>query len=155
MGRILVIDDEPGICSVLKDILEDENHQVFTAGDGYEGLALLQQEWIDLVLLDVWLPRMGGIDVLKEIKETYPEIEVIIISGHANIDIAVKAVKLGAFDFLEKPLSLDKMLTLVKNALTVENLKKENKQLKNSLFMEDDMIGSSNQMQKIFDVTSG
>ncbi len=149
MGRILVIDDEPGICSVLKDILEDENHQVFTAGDGYEGLALLQQERIDLVLLDVWLPRMGGIDVLKEIKETYPEIEVIIISGHANIDIAVKAVKLGAFDFLEKPLSLDKMLTLVKNALTVENLKKENKKLKNSLFMEDDMIGSSSQMQKI------
>ena len=149
MGRILVIDDEPGICSVLKDILEDEHHQVLTAGDGYEGLALLQQERTDLVLLDVWLPRMGGIDVLKEIKETYPEIEVIIISGHANIDIAVKAVKLGAFDFLEKPLSLEKMLTLVKNALTVENLKKENKQLKNSLFMEDDMIGSSNQMHKI------
>ena len=149
MGRILVIDDEPGICSVLKDILEDENHTVYSAGDGYEGLAILNSESIDVVILDVWLPKMGGIDVLQEIKKTHPDIEVIIISGHANIDIAVKAVKLGAFDFLEKPLSLDKVLTLVSNALAIETLKKENKELKNSLFIEDEMIGSSPQLMKV------
>ncbi len=100
MSTILIIDDEPGVRSVLKDILEDEKYQVFTAGDGYSGLALMEKETIDLVILDVWMPNMGGVDVLKKIKETYPLVEVIMISGHANIDLAVKAVKLGAFDFL-------------------------------------------------------
>jgi len=149
MANILVIDDEPGICSVLQDILEDEEYSVFTAGDGYEGLAILQKEDIDCVILDVWLPKMGGIEVLQTIKKEYPLIEVIIISGHANIDIAVKAVKEGAFDFLEKPLSLDKVLNLVKNALQLETLKKENTALKTSLFIEDEMIGSSSQMEKV------
>src|SRR6056297_4179716 len=103
MSSVLVIDDEPGIRSVLKDILEDEKHVTFTAEDGFEGLSILHDQEIDLVLLDIWLPNMGGIDVLKEIKKTYPDTEVIVISGHANIDIAVRAVKMGAFDFVEKP----------------------------------------------------
>ncbi len=150
MSRILIIDDEPGIRTVLSDIIKDENHQVVTAGDGFEGLTILKEEIIDLVILDVWLPNMGGIDVLKEIKKEYPDIEVIMISGHANIDIAVKAVKLGAYDFLEKPLSLDKIVNLIKNALKLEELKKENAHLKNSIFMEDRMIGSSEQMKKIW-----
>ncbi|RLD29839.1 MAG: sigma-54-dependent Fis family transcriptional regulator, partial [Bacteroidetes bacterium] len=118
--------------------------------DGFEGLAILKKETVDLVILDVWLPNMGGIDVLKEIKKEYPNIEVIMISGHANIDIAVKAVKLGAFDFLEKPLSLDKIINLIKNALKMEELKRENLNLKNSIFMEDKMIGSSEQMKAIW-----
>ncbi len=150
MSKILIIDDEPGIRTVLSDIIKDENHQVLTGGDGFEGLAILKEESIDLVILDVWLPNMGGIDVLKEIKKEYPNIEVIMISGHANIDIAVKAVKLGAFDFLEKPLSLDKIINLIKNALKLEELKKENTNLKNSMFMEDRMIGSSEQMKAIW-----
>lgn len=108
MSTILVIDDEPGIRTVLTDILEDEKYTVITAGDGFEGLSILKDNNIDLVILDIWLPNMGGIDVLKEIKAEYSDLEVIIISGHANIDLAVKAVKLGAFDFLEKPLSLEK-----------------------------------------------
>ncbi len=149
MSRILVIDDEPGIRSVLQEILEDERYTVVTAEDGIDGLRSLEEENVDLVILDVWLPNMGGIDVLKEIKEKYPEIEVIIISGHGSIDMAVKAVKLGAFDFLEKPLSLDKVITLVKNALTMENLKRENRALKESLFVEDEMIGVSPAMKKI------
>ena len=149
MSKILIIDDEPGIRTVLSDIIKDENHQVFTGGDGFEGLAVLKEESIDLVILDVWLPNMGGIDVLKEIKKEYPDIEVIMISGHANIDIAVKAVKLGAYDFLEKPLSLDKIINLITNALKLEKLKKENALLKNTILMEDTMIGSSGPMQAI------
>ena len=92
---------------------------------------------------------MGGIEVLEKLKQDYPNIEVVIISGHANIDIAVKAVKMGAFDFLEKPLSLERTITVVRNALALEDLRKENINLKKSLFMEDKMIGSSSQMQKI------
>lgn len=149
MSRVLIIDDEPGIRNVLKDILEDENYTVFTAEEGLSGLSLVEKESIDLVILDIWLPNMGGIDVLREIKQSHPEVEVIVISGHANIDMAVKAVKLGAFDFLEKPLSMDKVITLVKNALAMEDLKKENRQLKYSLFMEDPLIGSSPAMKKI------
>jgi two-component system, NtrC family, nitrogen regulation response regulator NtrX len=152
MGKVLVIDDEPGIRSVLSDILEDEKHRVFAAADGFEGLALMKQEAIEVVILDVWLPNMGGIDVLKELKRDYSEVEVIIISGHANIDLAVRAVKLGAFDFLEKPLSLEKVTTLVRNALTVEDLKRENKTLKSSLFMEDELIGESSGMREIKDL---
>ncbi len=149
MSKILIIDDEPGIRTVLTDILEDENYQVFSAVDGFEGLALLKQEAVDVIILDVWLPNMGGIDVLKEIKKEYPEIEVILISGHANIDIAVKAVKLGAFDFLEKPLSLEKVTTLIRNAIEMESLRKENRNLRSSLFMDDEMIGKSPGMMKI------
>ncbi len=149
MSSILVIDDEPGIRTVLTDILEDEDYTVFTAGDGFEGLNIIRNRSVDLVILDVWLPNMGGIDVLKQIKEEFPEIEVILISGHANIDIAVKAVKLGAFDFLEKPLSLDKVITLTRNALKIEELKRENRSLKDSLFIEDEMIGNSPGMQEI------
>ena len=152
MSTILIIDDEPGIRTVLSDIIRDENHQVLIAGDGFEGLSTLKEQSVDLVILDVWLPNMGGIDVLKEIKKEYPNIEVIMISGHANIDIAVKAVKLGAFDFLEKPLSLDKIINLIKNALKLEELKKENANLKNLMFMEDRMIGSSKQINDIWTI---
>ncbi len=149
MANILVIDDEPGIRNVLRDIFEDESYSVFDAGDGNTGLDILKSEVIHLVVLDVWLPNIGGIDVLKIIKEEYPEVEVIIISGHANIDLAVKAVKLGAFDFLEKPLSLDKILTLARNAVAMNALKTENKQLKTSFLSDEKMIGESDQILKI------
>lgn len=149
MSKILIIDDEPGIRTVLSDILEDEKYKVITAADGIEGLAILKNESIDLVILDIWLPNMGGIDVLQEIKNDFSETEVVMISGHANIDIAVKAVKLGAFDFIEKPLSLDKLLNIVRNALKLDLLRKENRNLKSSLFMEDQMIGNCNSMQEI------
>jgi two-component system nitrogen regulation response regulator NtrX len=149
MPSILIIDDEQGIRMVLKDVLEDEGYDVILAEDGYQGLSRLQSHPVDLVILDVWLPNMGGIDVLKKLKEDYADIEVVIISGHANIDIAVKAVKIGAFDFLEKPLSLERVITVVRNALALEDLRKENRTLKNSIFIEDQMIGSSSAMKKI------
>ena len=151
MSTILIIDDEPGIRTVLTDILEDEDYHVISAVDGLEGLDLLRNNEIDLVVLDVWLPHKGGIDVLREIKQDYPDLEVIVISGHANIDMAVKAVKTGAFDFLEKPLSLDKVITLVNNAIRIRSLKKENQELRSSLLQEDEMIGNSPPMQSVWE----
>jgi two-component system nitrogen regulation response regulator NtrX len=149
MNTILIIDDEPGIRSVLKDVLEDEQYNVICAEDGIQGMSLMESKPVDLVILDVWLPNMGGIDVLKKIKQDYPDIEVIMISGHANINLAVKAVKMGAFDFLEKPLSLEKTITVVRNALKMEDLIMENRDLKNSLFMEDEIIGTSQAIEKV------
>ena len=149
MSSILVIDDEQSICDVLSGILEDEGYDVSVALDGIEGCHKLAEKDFDLVFLDVWLPKKGGMEVLEEIKEKYPNIEVIIISGHGNIDLAVKEVKLGAFDFLEKPLSLDKIVTVVRNALTIEDLKKENKQLKDTIFLDDEMIGSGDAMMRV------
>ncbi len=149
MDSVLIIDDEPGIRTVLKDVLQDEGYSVLTAEDGLDGLSQLAAHPVDLVFLDVWLPSMGGIDVLKRIREEFSDVEVIMISGHANINLAVQAVKIGAFDFLEKPLSLDKTITVVRNALQLEVLKKENRVLKNSLFIEDRMIGGSPPMLKV------
>jgi two-component system nitrogen regulation response regulator NtrX len=149
MSRVLIIDDEPSIREILTEILKDEGYDVLDAEDGIKGLALCKTEVIDLILLDVWLPNMGGIDVLAELKKEYPEIEVVVISGHANIDMAVKAVKLGAFDFLEKPLSLEKVTTIIRNALQLRDLKTENKQLKNSITQNDRMIGETPQMEAL------
>jgi two-component system, NtrC family, nitrogen regulation response regulator NtrX len=152
MSTILVVDDEPGIRSTIRDILEDERYKVLVAEDGLRALDLMGQNPIELVILDVWLPRMGGMDVLAEIRKTYPDIEVIVISGHANIDIAVRAVKEGAFDFLEKPLSLDKLLTVVRNALNVAVLRNENRSLKSGLPIDDEIVGTSKAMDKIREI---
>ena len=149
MSRVLIIDDEPGIREVLSQILEDEGHHVRAAEDGYQGLALLADQAIDVVLLDVRLPNMGGIDVLAAIREKHPDTETIMISGHANIDLAVHAVKMGAFDFLEKPLDLHKTATAVANAAKVRVLRSENRALRESLFVEDRMIGSSAPIQRV------
>jgi two-component system nitrogen regulation response regulator NtrX len=149
MSTILIIDDEPGIRTVLRDILEDEDYSVLDAEDGIQGLTELAANQVDLVFLDVWLPNMGGMDVLKKVREQYPDIEVIMISGHANISLAVQATKMGAFDFLEKPLSLDRTMTVVRNALALEDLRKENRSLKKSIFIDDRMIGSSPAMMTV------
>ncbi len=149
MSRILVVDDEEGIRQVLQDVLGDEGHQVVAVEDGFQALEILEKEAVDLVILDVWLPNMGGIDVLKRVRKGWPDIEVVVISGHANINMAVQAVKIGAFDFLEKPLSLEKTITVVENALKLEELKRENRSLKDSIFFEDEMIGSGEGMSKV------
>jgi two-component system nitrogen regulation response regulator NtrX len=149
LSTILVVDDEQGIREVLQDVLADEGHRVITVEDGFRALEVLQEGAVDLVVLDVWLPNMGGIDVLKRIRDGWPEIEVVVISGHANINMAVQAVKIGAFDFLEKPLSLEKTITVVENALKMEELKRENRSLKQSILFEDEMIGSGEGMEKV------
>ena len=149
MTRILVVDDEAGIREILQEILEDESYEVFTAEDGLEALSTLKTEPVDLVILDVWLPGKGGIEVLQEIKESYVDMPVIVISGHGSIDVAVKAVKMGAFDFLEKPLSLEKVVTLVRNALELQKLRQENRQLRDSLQPRQQMIGRSPHLETI------
>jgi len=154
VNQILIIDDEDGIRNVLADILTDEHYQVHKASNGQEGLRLLAAELIDLVYLDVWMPGMGGLEVLKAIRDTYSEIPVIMISGHASIEMAVKAVRQGAWDFIEKPLSIDKTLSLTKNALNLIELKRENRALKNALASEDQMIGSSPTMKRVLELIS-
>jgi two-component system, NtrC family, nitrogen regulation response regulator NtrX len=150
MNDILVIDDEPGIRSALGSILEDEHYRVHAAGDAVEGLALLESRPVDLVFLDVWMPRMGGLEALERIRSGWPELEVVVISGHANVDMAVRAVKLGAFDFLEKPLSLDKVLTVTRNALAMRKLRAENAGLKQgTTSIEEELLGESAAMDRV------
>lgn len=113
----MVVDDEESIRQSLSDVLKDEGFDVILAGDGREALKMLASNSPDLVILDIWMPVMDGTEVLKEIKKTRPELEVIMISGHGNIEAAVKAIKLGAYDYIEKPLSLEGVLLTVKRAL--------------------------------------
>ena len=144
MSSILIIDDEPGIRATLASILEDEKYKVFTAEDAVSGMETLNREIIDIVFLDVLLPKLGGIEALEKIKTEWPAVEIVMISGHANIDMAVRAVKLGAFDFMEKPLSLEKILTICKNAITIRKLREENKKLKKAGgFVNEELIGTS------------
>ncbi len=117
MANILVCDDEPNIVKVIGDILKDEGHTVFESMSGSEGLNICKEKAIDVAILDIWMPVLSGIDVLLKIKELKPEIEIIMISGHGNIDMAVKCMKSGAFDFIEKPLSLKKIISTVNRAL--------------------------------------
>lgn len=149
MGAILVIDDEPGIRATVKDILEDEGYRTLTAEDGPMGLDILRRESVEVVILDVWLPRMGGIDVLKAIKSDHPAIETIVVSGHASIDMAVNAVKLGAFDFIEKPLSIERLITAVRNARSLSDLRLENARLKRTTVEQDNLMGSSVRMSEV------
>jgi two-component system nitrogen regulation response regulator NtrX len=146
----LIIDDEPGIRRTLASILEDEHYKVFAAEDAFAGLRILEEESaVGLVFLDVLLPRMGGLDALERIRRDWPQAEVAMISGHANVDMAVRAVKLGAFDFLEKPLALDKVLTVCRNALTVQKLKEENRSLKKTLHPREEILGVSPEIGKL------
>jgi len=152
MAVILVIDDEPGIRSTVRDILEDEGHRVVVAEDAVVGLELMEEERPDLVVLDVWLPRMGGLDALAEMRARRPELEVLVVSGHGTIDMAVRALKLGAFDFIEKPLSMDRLLTAVRNALEMGSLKQENRDLKRAAAIAADaekLVGSSPAIEEV------
>ena len=115
--RILVVDDEKNIVSSLYGILSDEGYDVSSAEDGLEALERIQNDPPDLVLLDIWIPGMDGIEVLRTIKTYQKELPVLIMSGHASIDTAVRATKLGAIDFIEKPFSLDQITQAVANGL--------------------------------------
>jgi len=151
MATILVIDDEPGIRQALASILEDEKYRVFTAEDAVAGMELLAGEEIDMILLDVLLPRLGGLEALERIRLKRPDLEVVMISGHANIDMAVRAVKGGAFDFLEKPLSLDKVLTVCRNALDIRSLREENRRLRKNDCARSEIIGRSDGINRVLE----
>ena len=122
---ILIIDDEESIIQSLTGILNDEGFDVISATSGKAGMEKIEETMPDIVLLDIWMPDMDGLDTLVEIKEEYPHLQVIMISGHGTIETAVKATKLGAYDFIEKPLSLDKVLLCISNALEYYRLEEE------------------------------
>jgi len=124
-GTILIVDDEPSILQSLRGILSDEGLEVVTADGGLKALDIIKGTIPDIVLLDIWLPDIDGIETLQRIRELYPSLQVIMISGHGTIETAVKATKLGAYDFIEKPLSLEKVLLSVNNALNYNRLEAE------------------------------
>jgi two-component system nitrogen regulation response regulator NtrX len=140
---ILVVDDEKDIRISLTGILEDEGYQVITAESGVAALECAREELPDLVLLDIWMPGMDGLETLEKLKTLFPQVTVIMISGHGTIETAVRATKLGAFDFIEKPLSLDKVLISVVNALRMKELRVENEELKRVVANEYEMIGGA------------
>ncbi|RPJ86130.1 MAG: sigma-54-dependent Fis family transcriptional regulator [Acidobacteria bacterium] len=142
-NRLLVVDDEENVRASLKAVLEDEGYSVEAVGSGTDCLHLLERRNFDLVFLDIWLPGKDGIEVLKEIRSRRPLQYVIMISGHGTIETAVQATKLGAFDFIEKPLSLEKVLLVLAHALKQKRLEAENRSLKDLVRQETTMIGES------------
>ncbi|MCF8043071.1 MAG: sigma-54 dependent transcriptional regulator [Desulfarculaceae bacterium] len=126
LAQVLIVDDEPSIRSSLGGILSDEGYEVSQAPDGESALALLEQEVPDIMLLDVWLPGIDGLQVLERVKKRLPELPVVMISGHGTVETAVKATRLGAYDFIEKPLDMDKILLAVRNGLAMSRLTEEN-----------------------------
>ncbi|MFZ1233306.1 MAG: sigma-54 dependent transcriptional regulator [Thiofilum sp.] len=147
---ILVVDDEPDIRQLVSEILEDEGYRVETADSAESAREIYRKRRPDLVLLDIWMPGMDGISLLKEWRDTNALIgSVIMMSGHGTIETAVEATKLGAYDFIEKPFSLAKMLLTISNALRTSQLEQENKGLKRQVLAINDWVGSSQVMQTL------
>src|SRR5579884_3700711 len=151
MKHILIVDDEADIRRLLEDILREEGYAVASTGSANEALVLLRDVTYDVLLLDIWLPDRDGLNVLNELRslDSDNKPEVIIISGHGTIETAVRATKLGAFDFLEKPLSIDKTLILLKNALQAKKLRQENVELKKQLVPKSVIVGESVPMKAL------
>jgi len=143
LPSILLVDDEPSILRTLSGLLSDEGFEVKTASNGYEALKFIDAESPDLVLLDIWMPGIDGIETLKEIKKDNPFIQVVIITGHGTIETAIKATKLGAFDFIEKPLSIEKVIVAINNALNFRRLEEENRYLRKKTIEKHSITGNS------------
>jgi len=149
MAKLLIIDDEKSIRKTLREILEYEKYQVDEASDGAEGIAMVQKEKYDIVLCDIKMPKMDGIEVLDKIMQLSSDIPVVMISGHGNIETAVEAVKKGAFDFIAKPLDLNRLLVTIRNAMDKSTLVTETKVLKKKVSKTFDMVGESKAIQQI------
>ncbi len=149
MHNILIVDDETGIRQSLKGVLEDEGYKVAVVESGEACLDTLRRRSFDVILLDIWLPGMDGLETLEKVREGEDAPEVIMISGHGTIETAVRATKLGAFDFVEKPLSLEKTLILVKNAAEAKRLRGENRDLKKQLLAKSVIVGDSIPMKAL------
>ncbi|WP_038055914.1 sigma-54-dependent transcriptional regulator [Thermodesulfobacterium hydrogeniphilum] len=147
--EVWILDDEKGILDVLEDILRDEGYAVKTFFLAKNFLEELQIKSPKIILLDLWLKDRDGLEVLQEIKNLYPEIPVIIISGHGTIETAVKAIKMGAFDFIEKPLSYERVIVTIENALKLISLEEENKRLKEKIFGRIHLTGVSSAIKQI------
>jgi len=152
MSRILIIDDERSIRNTLKDILEYEKHEVELAEDGPKGLEKIRNGEFDVVLCDIKMPGMDGIEVLEKISEIASDVPVVMISGHGNIDTAVDAIKKGAFDFIEKPLDLNRLLITIRNAMDKSHLMTETKNLKKKVNKKYEIIGKSEAIRKVIEM---
>jgi two-component system nitrogen regulation response regulator NtrX len=139
---VLIVDDERDIGQTLGGILEDEGYRVHAVSNGEEALEAIRHDRPDLVMLDIWMPGMDGLETLAKLKERYPELQVIMISGHGSIETAVKSTKLGAYDFIEKPLSLSETVLTVNRVMDLIRLEEENKRLQAGIEDKYDMIGS-------------
>ncbi len=146
---ILIVDDEPSIVESLEGILCDDGFEVLHAFNGYEALKKIEEESPDLVLLDIWMPGMDGIETLKEIKKEFPNMPVVMITGHGTIEAAVIATKSGAFDFLEKPLSIDRVIVTINNALNFRRLEEENLYLRKKTIEKNSINGTSPAVQEL------
>ena len=151
---ILAVDDEQSILKALQGILEDEGYEVLRAASGEEALSIVSERPVDLVLLDIWLPGKDGVAVLREIKSTHPDLPVIMMSGHGTIETAVSSTKLGAYDYIEKPLSLEKTVLGVRHALEQRRLQRENINLRRSMEGSVEILGKSPSIQTLKDQIS-
>jgi len=149
MPRILIIDDEKSIRRTLREILEYENFKVDEAQDGLEGLTMAQKEKFDIILCDIKMPKMDGMEALEKLMDAAVDAPVVMISGHGNIETAVEAVKKGAYDFIQKPLDLNRLLVTIRNAMDKSNLVTETRTLKKKISKTYDMIGESGAIGKI------
>src|SRR5918911_768324 len=149
VDSVLIVDDERGIRETLRAVLEDEGFECETAASGEEGLRAVERRAFGCVLLDVWLPGIDGLETLSRLREAGADCAVVMISGHGNIETAVRATKLGAFDFIEKPLSVEKTLLTVRNAIKQRTLEREHEERAAELQGEYVMIGESVAMRAL------
>jgi two-component system nitrogen regulation response regulator NtrX len=145
----LVVDDEEAIVSSLGSILQDEGYEVAVAKSGVEALKIYTVDPPDLMLLDIWMPEMDGLETLRRVKELVPTAQVMVMSGHGSIETAVKAIKLGAYDYIEKPLSLENVTLRVKHALEQFRLEEENRSLRTKVQRKFELVGQSPAMQQL------
>src|SRR5437899_9365338 len=146
---ILIVDDEPGVRTALSGVLRDEGYAVDAVSSGEECLERLTRGAVDLIILDVWLPGMDGLATLARLRERQIDAQVVLICGHGNIESAVRAIKMGAFDFVEKPLSLDKTVLVIRNALHQRRLEAENRALRARVDRHQTMVGESYAMRQL------
>ena len=148
-ASILIVDDEVAILTSLRSILEDEGYDVAVAGSGIEALKIYTTDPPDLMILDIWMPELDGLETLKRVKEFVPTAQVMMMSGHGSIETAVRAIKLGAYDYIEKPLSLENVTLRVKHALDQYRLEQENRTLKTKVQRKFELVGQSPVMQQL------
>ncbi|MCF8361002.1 MAG: sigma-54 dependent transcriptional regulator [Prolixibacteraceae bacterium] len=153
MPKILVVDDERAIRNTLKDILEYEKYDVELAENANKALEIIKSNEFDVILCDIKMPDMDGIELLPRLIEVHPDTSVVMISGHGNIDTAVEAIKKGAYDFIEKPLDLNRLLITIRNAMDKSSLVTETKTLRKKVSKKYEIIGESEAIKRVIDIT--
>ena len=152
LKTVLIVDDEPSIRTSLQGALSDEGYSTLAAANGQEGLELTRARSPDLILLDIWMPGIDGLATLQQLKAEFPTIPVVMMSGHGTIETAVKATKLGAYDFIEKPLNLERILVVLQNVFASQDLVRENVALKKQLSKQRTLLGNSPQIRALQDL---